>query len=216
MKKILSILLILSLSLLTLVSCGDRKYDEAEVKAAAKTLIADSAVLNDIFWGKGIPHTDDKNTSDGVYFEAYYYYHKNLGFETVDELMTMAAKTFSADQCSLINSTILSSVSVGEEVMSLSRYYQKVNLKDGKTPEAIMVNSTWENLLIGEAVYDLDSIEVIGSEKDTVYVTVKVTVTLEDYEPQTRTLRVALVEEDAGWRIDSPTYISYDKTNLNK
>lgn len=216
MKKILSILLILSLSLLTLVSCGDRKYDEAEVKAAAKTLIADSAVLNDIFWGKGIPHTDDKNTSDGVYFEAYYYYHKNLGFETVDELMTMAAKTFSADQCSVINSTILSSVSVGEEVMSLSRYYQKVNLKDGKTPEAIMVNSTWENLLIGEAAYDLDSIEVIGSEKDTVYVTVKVTVTLEDYEPQTRTLRVALVEEDAGWRIDSPTYISYDKTNLNK
>lgn len=216
MKKILSILLILSLSLLTLVSCGDRKYDEAEVKAAAKTLIADSAVLNDIFWGKGILHTDDKNTSDGVYFEAYYYYHKNLGFETVDELMTLAARTFSADQCSVINSTVLSSVSVGEEVMSLSRYYQKVSLKDGKTPEAIMVNSTWENLLVGEAVYDLDSIEVIGSEKETVYVTVKVTVTLEDYEPQTRTLRVALVEEEAGWRIDSPTYISYDKTNLNK
>lgn len=216
MKKIISLLLVLSLSLLSLISCGDRKYDEAEVKAAARTLIADSVILNEIFWGSGIPYVDDQNTSDGIYFEAYYAYHKNLGFETVDELMEMTGKVFSEKQCSLIESTILSSVTVGDEVYSLARYYQKVSALDNKTPVCIMVNTDCKNLLIGEAVYDLDSIEVIGSEKKTVYVTVDATVTYEDYEPQTRSIRVALVEEDAGWRIDSPTYLSYDTTNLNK
>ncbi len=213
MKKIISILLVLSLSLLALVSCGDRKYDEAEVKAVARTLISDSVILNDIFWGSGLPYTDDLNTSDGVYFEAYYYYHKNLGFETLDELMTIAEKTFSEKQCSLIESTILSSVTVEEEVYSLARYYQKLSAKDNKTPQCIMVNTTWQNLLIGKAEYDLDSIEVIGSEKKIVYVTVDATVTYENYEPQKRNIRVALIEEDAGWRIDSPTYISYNLTS---
>lgn len=213
MKRILSLILVISLSLLSLVSCGDRKYDEAEVKAAARALISDSEILNEIFWGSGIPYIDDKNTSDGVYYEAYYAYHKNLGVETLEDLKTLAGKTFSEDQCSLIESTILSSVTVGDEVYSLARYYQKVSvLNDKEIPECIMVNTDWDNLLIGEAVYDLDSIEVIGSEDETVYVTVNATVTYEDYTPQTRTIRVSLVEEDAGWRLDSPTYISYDLT----
>ena len=213
MKKIISLILVLTLSLLSLVSCGDRKYDEAEVKAAAKTLISDSVILNDIFWGSGIPYMDDLNTSDGIYFEAYYYYHKNLGFETLDELMAMTEKTFSQKQCDLIESTILSSVTVDDEIYSLARYYQKVSAKDNKTPECIMVNSDWKNLLIGKAEYDLDSIQVIGSEKEIVYITIDATVTYENYEPQKRNIRVALVEEDAGWRIDSPTYISYNLTN---
>ena len=211
MKRIISVILITVLSLLTFVSCGDKKYDEENVKNVARELISSSVVLNDIFWGKGLPYTVDRDTADGSYYEADFAYHKELGFETLDELMTIAGKTFSKEQCSVIESTVLSSINVGDETMNLSRYYQKV--LDGK-PVCIMVNSLTENLIIGEAVYDLDSIEVIGSEKDTVFVTVKATITYKDYEPQIRTVRVALVEEDAGWRIDSPTYISFDKTNL--
>ena len=216
MKKILLLILTIALvfGALSLTSC-DRDYDEAEVKKAAKKLIADSAVLNEIFWGDGLPYIDDKNTSEGAYYMAFEAYHYQLGFKTIDELKSMAAKTFSKGFCRSINSTMFAAIDDGTETV-ISRYYQKVSAADGITPEYIMVNSTWEQELYGEVSYDYDSLKVIGSEDDTVYVTLNATVTLDDLEPQTRELRIALVEEDDGWRIDSPTYLNYVKTNLNK
>ena len=214
MKKIISILLVL-ISLLTLISCGDREYDENEVKAAAKDLISASAILNEIFWGDGIPHSDNKNTSNGIYYEAIYSYHHNLGFENINQLKAEAAKVFSNGYCSNIYSTILDGTQDGGDAIILCRYYQKYSDAEGKIPEAIMVNSTWTKLLVGDVEYDLDSIKVIGSEEETVYVTLNATVKLSGYEPQTREIRVSLIEEEDGWRLDSPTYLNYDTTNIN-
>ena len=47
MKKLFTVLMIMALSVTALVSCGEsnREYDEAEVKAAAKTLIEASSLL---------------------------------------------------------------------------------------------------------------------------------------------------------------------------
>ena len=87
MKKIISSLLVIVLLLSSLVSCGDRKYDENEVKEAAKRLIAESIVLNDIFWGNGLPYTVNRDTADGDFYEADFVYHKKLGFENLDELI---------------------------------------------------------------------------------------------------------------------------------
>ena len=216
MKKIILLLLSLTLILGALTSCGDRRYDEAEVKAAAKKLIEESVMLNDIYWGDGLPYIEDKNTSDGVYYMALDSYHYGLGFKTVSELQSLTAKTFSKGYCQNINATLLSGIADGDKAIILSRYYQKLSSADGKTPEYIMVNSTWEKLLFGEVKYDYESIKVTHSEDETVYVTINATVTLENYEPQTRELRIALVEEADGWKIDSPTYLTYDKTNLNK
>ena len=213
MKRIVCSLLILIISLLAITSCGEVEYDEAEVKAAARELIEDSKILNDIYWGDGIMYYEDKNTSDGVYYRALETHHYVLGFKTIDELKTMTQKTFSSGYCANIYSTILTSVQDGDKAIILSRYYQKYNVKDGVTPEYIMVNSSWTKILYGEVTYDYDSIKVTGSEDETVFVTVNATVTLDDLEPQTREIRVSLVKEDAGWRIDSPTYLNYVKSN---
>lgn len=214
MKRIISIALVL-ISLLTLISCGDREYDENEVKAAAKHLISESALLNEIYWGDGLPYSEDKNTADGVYYEAMYYYHHNLGFDNIAELKAKTAKVFSNGYCANIYSTLLDGIQDGDKAILLSRYYQKYSATDGKTPQAIMVNSTWEQLLVGEVEYDLESIKVIGSEEKFVYVTLNATVKLTGYEPQTREIRVSLIEEEDGWRLDSPTYLNYDTTNIN-
>ena len=211
MKKIISSLLVIVLLLSSLVSCGDRKYDENEVKEAAKRLIAESIVLNDIFWGNGLPYSVNRDTADGDFYEADYVYYKRLGFETVDELMALAAKTFSEDQCKMIKATVISRVD--DPDLPLSRYYQKVSLDTGE-PESIMVNSKWNELIIGTATYDYNSVEVIESEKKIVYVTVNATVTYENNEPQQRTLKIGLIEEDDGWKLDSHTYLSYDITNI--
>ena len=218
MKRIISLLLtvilVITLSATVLTSC-DKKYDEDEVREAAKRLIEESILLNEIYWGEGIPYNvGDKNNSDGVYYAAIEAYHYQWGFKTIDELRALTAKTFSKGYCQNIETTMLTGIVEGGENVFLSRYYQKISSLDG-TPEFIMVNSDWEVELIGRVTYDYDSIKVIGSEDETVYVTVMATVTEEGYDPQTREIRIALVEESDGWKIDSPTYLNYDKTNLN-
>ena len=212
MKRIISILLILIISIAALTSCGDKKYDEAEVKAAAKELIKSSVMLNEIYWGEGIPYTDDKNTSDGSFYMALDSYCYLKGFTNLDELKAITEKTFSKEFCkSQIYSSVLANVQDGTDTAFLTRYYQKYDVDDLKTPEYIMVNTNWEQLLYGDVEYDYESIKVIGSEKETVYVTLNATVTLDDLAPQTREIRVSLVEEDDGWRLDSPTYLTYIK-----
>ena len=217
MKKIALLILTLALIIAAFTSCKekDREYDEGEVKAAARELIEDSILLNEIFWGKGLPYYDDRNTSEGSYYRAIEYYHYEMGFKNIDELKELCAKTFSKKYCESINQTMFSSIEDGEETLLLSRYYQKVSVVDG-TPEYIMVNTNCQKLLSGTVEYDYESIKVTGSEGETVFVTINATVTEEGLEPQTREIRISLVEEESGWRIDSPTYLTYDKTNLNK
>ena len=214
MKKLISLLLILILSIGALTSCGDRKYDEAEVKAAAKSLIEGSVILNEIYWGDGIQYTDDKNSSDGSFYMALDSYCYLNGFTTIKELKVLTEKIFSKEFCkSQIYSPVLADVSDGADTAFLARYYQKYNADDLTEPECIMVNTSWKSLLSGKVEYDYGSLTVIGSEGETVYVTLNATVTLDSLEPQTREIRVALVEEENGWRLDSPTYLNYVKSN---
>ena len=218
MKKIISVFLILIFTLGTFISCGDVKYDEQEVKTEAKRLIEQSIVLNDIYWGAGIPYLEDKNTSDGIYYKAQESYHYLLGFNTVDEMLSLTKKTFSEGYCSNIKATIFNSIQDGDNSLIPARYYQKYSYdKNGKVigNDCIMVNSEWDRIFYGEVEYDYDSIVVIGSEDETVYVKINATVKFEDYEPQTREIRISLVEEKDGWKIDSPTYLNYDKTKIN-
>ena len=55
--KAVAVLLIIAALPLSLISC-DRKYDEEEVKAAAKELIAASIPLNDIYYGEGVRYLE--------------------------------------------------------------------------------------------------------------------------------------------------------------
>ena len=216
MKRIISFILLYSILTLSLISCGDREYNEQEVISAAKILISDSELLNEVYWGKGIPYTEDKNTSDGVYYEALYAYHSKMGFNTVSELRELTAKTFSDDYCIQIYSSVLANVQDGDKAILLARYYQKFSAADLNSPESIMVNTTWKAILTDEVEYDLESIKVLGSEGDKVIITVDATVKRTGYDPQIRTIEVDLIEEDDGWRLDSPTSLKYDTTNTNK
>ena len=211
MKKIVSLLILIAVLIPSLFSCGDIKYDENEVKTAAKKLIEESILLNDIYFGEGIPYIDDKNNSDGVFYMALDSYLYLIGFSTVAELMDLTSKTFSKSYCNQIYSTVLDTIQDEDKAIILPRYYQKYSVGDATTPECIMVNSTYRQLLFGDVEYDYDSITVIGAEDDTVYITVHATVKLDAYDPQTREIRIALVDEGKGWRIDSPTYLTYVK-----
>ncbi len=209
MKKIISILLLAAL-LCSFISCGDknRKYDENEVKLAAEELIRSSAELNRIFWGEGIGYIDDASFSVGYYYPADMFSLYNYGIETVEDLKKKTKKVFSEAYSQNIFSTVLSSLTDGDGIYAFARYYQKYSDAENKEPECIMVYSKAIVLLNDEVSYNFDTLEVVGSKKETVYVTLKVDVK-RDEKIQTRELKVGLIEEENGWRIDTPTYISY-------
>ena len=200
MKKILSFVCVAAL-LLSLISCNqvkNREYNEEEVLAAAKPLIKESIALNEIFWGKGIGYIEDKNTSDGYYFEANYVDLKEIGISTLAELKEMTKKVFSEEYSNIIFSTTLSSVSDSSGIQGLARYYQKYKDLECTEPDTIMVYSLAKNFLTDEVEYLYDTMTVIGSVGDVVNVKLSVKVTRDDVT-QIRELTVGLVEVENGW-----------------
>ena len=79
-----------------------------------------------------------------------------------------------------------------------------------------MVYSLTDPLLKDEVVYDYDSLKVINSKKETVYVNIDCTVTREDGKTQKKTLEIGLIEEANGWRLDTPTYATYNQEYYDK
>jgi hypothetical protein len=206
MKKTVSLILA-AVILLLLVSCGgenNRSYDEAEVKAAAEKLIKRSERLNKIFWGEGIPYVEDDPLlpPQGQYCPADPLYTYKNGMLTVDDLIKEAEAVFSSSYVLSIRSSILSS-SVGNNGMTgYTRYYQDT---DNMT---IMVYKKFKPLLTDAVEYFYREMTVIGSEGEKVTVEIPIKVTRGDLS-QERTIKVKLIEEKDGWRIDSPTYTTY-------
>lgn len=200
MKKILSLILA-ALLLLSLLSCGkdkNRSYDEAEVKAAAQELIKKSERLNKIFWGEGIPYVEEYGYTG--YYPADPIYLIEHGFFTVDDLKKDAEKVFSTDYCISIQTSVFSSSAGDFGMTGYTRYYQGT--------DTIMVYKKYKPLLTDTVIYDYSNISVLGSKGEIVTVSIPIKVTRDDLS-QDRVINVNLIEENDGWRIDSPTYASY-------
>lgn len=200
MKKIFSLILLLAVSF-SMYSCKpkNREYDEYEVKLAAETLIKKSRALNDIYWGEGIGYYEDDNYADGYYYPADPMSLRAFGVETVEELKEKTEKVFSRAYCeSIYDSSIVSPDDTDPSLRK--RYYQGL--------ECIMVYSRATAFLTDKVTYFYDTIEVTGSDEDSVFVNISVKVE-RDGKIQNRVIEISLVEEEDGWRIDTPTYIVY-------
>ena len=211
MKKIISVILI-AVSLLLLPSCSSNiSYDEAEVIAAAKDLIKKAEKYNDIFWGDGIPYLEDNNYRNGNYYAADIISLDDMGISRIDDLYLNAAKIYSEDYLEDILISVFG-ISGGEYYNNgLVRYYQET--------EYIMVNSAYSPLLVDEVEYLYNTLEVVGSDSDTVFIKIMIKVTRvegEEVLTQTREKEIDLVKENGIWLLDSPTYANYRPTELSK
>lgn len=205
--KILISVILVTAAVFSVTSC-DRKYNEEEVLEAAKALIEDSKKFNLIYWGEGIPYVRDESSSNGYYYPANPIEVKKMGFETVEELKEITGEVFSESYCKSIFSSALSSYGDEDGIYGLTRYYQKYSDAYMTEPECIMVYSRATVFLTDEVEYLYDTMVVTGSKKETVYVKLSVNVTRDD-KTQTREMKVGLCEEASGWRLDTPTYITY-------
>lgn len=200
MKRIFSLLLAVVI-LLSLLSCGgdkNRSYDEAEVKSAAEDLIKKSERLNEIFWGEGIPYVEEYGYTG--YYPADPIYLMKHGFFTVEDLKNDAEKVFSTDYCISIQTSVFSSSAGDFGMTGYTRYYQGT--------DTIMVYKKYKPLLTDIVEYDYSNISVLGSKGEIVIINIPIKVTRGDLS-QDRVIKINLIEENDGWRLDSPTYASY-------
>lgn len=209
MKKIVSVLLLLVLSLALITSCGekDREYDENEVREAALSLIERSKDINLVFFGTGI-RWDSDNTSfiNGAYYPADVLHLNSLGFTTIEELKEKTRAVYTDAICSIIFETKLSSLEDSGYVLDLARYYEN---SDGH----IMVYKDARPMYENGIEYLYDTLKVVGSKGELVYVEIDILLTNAEGEKQTITASLALLEENDGFRLD--TY-SFAKFNENK
>ena len=209
-SKITAILLTLVVIMTVFLgSCArNRDYVESEVLEAAKSLISKSARLNEIYWGKGIAHDQDKSGANGAYYRATAESTSHYGIKTVDDLIALTRETFTVDMANLIVNTRLSSISDEDGIKVYARYYQKYNALDD-TPECIMVYDNADVFLKDDIIYRYDTLKVSKVVGQSIFVSIDVTVINSEGDIQSSTLEVELIEEDSGFRINSPTYKSY-------
>ena len=203
MKKFISIILVITF-ILSFTSCGEEsiKYNADEVISAAKTLIAKSDDLNTLFWGEGIEYVEDDLYSNGYYYPANPLSLGKYGIHTVEDMRNKAREVFSVSYCESIFSSVLSASGDEDVIAGYTRYYEG--------NYGIMVYSRAKVILTDEVEYDLSTVKVVGADEKMVYVTVMATVTRGELS-QTRERKVGLVYENGEWKINTPTYMSYQE-----
>ena len=211
MKRMLYILTVISL-VLSLASCGEMRYDEAEVLSQAEVLIMRSEQLNELYWGEGIPYENDISYANGYYFRANEpLLNLKYGGTTVDYLKRITRLVFSENYCESIFSGAFKGISDDDGIYAYARYYQKYSDAEMKEPECIMVYSHYVPFLTDEVEYLYDTLKVSHSDRERVYVNIDARVTREN-KTQTETITVGLVLENGVYKIDTPTYLTYNET----
>lgn len=218
MKRFFSFALALALLCLSLSFVGCAPIDTTGLLEAAPELIARSALLNEIFFGEGIPY-DEAGEEQGVFYPADEAYLSEHGIKTVSDLVTMTKAVFSEAYAALILGSGVSGFPVDGGAYVYPRYAssQPENLRDEN--ETILVSSTSEFLLnpVGRSSYDYSTLKISAAERKYAVLSLSVTtVSLLPHDErvegadntvtETLVMEIKFVRENGAWRIDSPTY----------
>ena len=192
------------------VSCSnDRDYDETEVISYAIELIKKSEKVNDIFYGTGIQYSQLDAVLDNTYIEADTLSLNYYGVSTTADIKELARECFSDELSNIMINTVISSVKDSDgTVLSYARYTPKIDTSDD-TEIGVMVNKNFKPFLTDKIEYDYNSIRISDVEGEIIYVEITVKVTNSDEKEQIKDIKIALVEESNGFRLDSPTYARY-------
>ena len=153
MRKIFAILLLLAMLVPMTLSCAT--LDTTGLLEAAPALIERAAMLNEVFYGEGIPF--DRSVTDyGSYYPAEREFLEENGFSTVAELRAVTAEVFSAEYAALIAATSLSGFTAeGTTDYIYARYAssQAENLRDERETILVYGNSPYLTHPIGRSTY---------------------------------------------------------------
>jgi len=214
MKKILFLALVLTLICsVFLVSCKEEvKYDEAEIKAALEELLPKSYELNVIYFGEGLPISDDREVIEEFYnsFESdieqinYHPVSADSPYQTEADLRAATLAVFTEDYSEYLFQRAFAGISgqlqniEGETVTHNAMYAMYIEMNGVLT---VRLNLGDEAIPLGRE-YAVDEMTVKSQKNGTVVVEMPTYYNggLDLY------VEVRLVKTENGWRLDSPTY----------
>ena len=216
MKRIGYIVLCLLLIVCSFVSCkkeetpeveAPREYSEGEVLSEASSLLANCNEINRILWGIGIPTSESEDAvKSGNYVEVDPEWAQMMNIRSVVDIKAMCREIYSEEVYQMAERTIFSPVKDSEEnVISLVRYYDY-------TPENkayLMVNTKGTAYFKSDVEYLTETLAIKEVKGQKIYLTVDVLVYNEQNQSQTRTLTFSVIEEEKGWRLSTPTYMTF-------
>ena len=206
-KRIAAALLIL----LTLTSCGGGVHTEVEIRTVLDELLPKSFELNEIYFGEGLPMSNDKAMVEQFYgmfdsdVEAINYHPVDVscGYTTETDIREATLEVFTADYAEYLFGRAFSGISAtfneGEEQEYTSTaVYAMYIEQDGIL--TVRINLDEEAIPLGR-MYDLDGMELTENEEN--FVIAKIPT---EMDGRALDVELRLVKTPDGWRLDSPTY----------
>ena len=194
-----------------LASCAPAN-DPDTVRAVLEDLVEQSYALNEVYFGAGLPISDDREDVERFYasFDTditsinYHPVAKDAPFQSESEIRAATEAVFSPAYCSYLFERAFSGISdtfdagTENEVTKTAAYARYIQYGETLTvrlnlaEEAIPLNRT----------YDCANAEILENKKNAVTFAVPSSVDgLPDEE-----VEIKIVRTDDGWRLDSPTY----------
>ena len=141
MKK--HIPLLLTIAALTLCSCGGSRYDPAELQSALDTLLPPSFELNEIYFGEGLPATDDQALIDELYgtFAAnvkslnYHPVAADCGYSSIEEIKAATEAVFTDDYAEYLYELAFSGIA-SDTAVEETEETEEAELGEGEYIEA--------------------------------------------------------------------------------
>lgn len=199
MKRILSFLLT-AVMLFSLASCGGSGLSDDEIRDIYADLIEQSYLLNDVFYGDGLPFTNDPETMASLAGASsrfsYMPVDKNALLQSEAEIREATLAVFTKSMCDHLFTLAFEGMSTDdEETVVYARY---IEMEDILT---VRIDLAEEALPLGR-VYDMDTMDILNQSGNRIVASFATSV---DGEPSVN-VKLTLVKTADGWRLDSPTY----------
>lgn len=201
--KITLAVVIAVFSVLPLASCSV-KMTEEEARAIVSPLIEKSFEINEIFFGKGLPHEENiydeqdeaekemTGTKRVRYLEV-----TSEDYHSIDELKEAAREVYTESYLTAVFQIAFEGLTSSNG--TVYQYARYITALVGEL--SINADAEEQSITVGRT-YDIDSLKITKKTSDTVYFTLKSFVDgKEDGE-----ILLSIKDEGAGWRLDSPTY----------
>ncbi len=202
---------LLSLLPLVLSSCGGVPYTDDEVLSAAEELVVKSFELNDIYFGEGLPISDNREDVERFYASIstdvesvnFHPVADDCPYQSEEDIKKATEAVFSQGYCEYLFDLAFTGLSTvlneGTELQytataSYARYIETNGVL------TVRIDLPYEAMELTRT-YDFDSMEIVRKKKN--YAVVSVT-TKKDGAPLDIDLKLIYTAE--GFRLDTPTY----------
>ncbi len=192
MIKRISLVFLAVVMIFSLVSCSS--HSDEEIIEAAKTLIEKSYIINEIYYGKGLPTTDE----DSLGFSSNYaIVDTSCGFASVEDIKKATAEVYASDYCEHLYVVAFEGLSTDDrESVSYARFM------DDYTDKLTMLKEIKETGADLNRTYDFSTIVVEKCVRN--IATIKIMSLVDGKED--KELTINLILEDGQWKLNTPTY----------